>query len=371
MKTIAVIFGGKSLEHDISILTGIQVISNLKQNYAVVPIYIDQKGVWWTGSQLVLLETFQNFDKKTANKCELRPPENCLFVKKMFGFKKQKIDVAILALHGQNGEDGSVQGLFELCEIPYSGSNITSSAITMDKAFCKMILKQNNIPTPNFKTFFDFQWEENKDFVLDEIEKAFDFNVVIKPARAGSSIGVTKCSSKAEVNSAIDVAFCFDTKIVAEQVVTNFKEVNVACVGSERQTKTSVFEEVVSNHKILDFEEKYLNCNATRTVDKKFDEKTTNEILKLSKKAFKVCECGGVVRMDFFVTENKVMLNEINSIPGSMANYLFKDMTFSALCDNLIELAEQKFLEKQKLITTYHSNALSAFKDISNSKIFK
>ncbi len=371
MKTIGVIFGGKSLEHDISILTGLQVVANLRQDYDVVPIFVDKFGCWWTGDKLIMIETFQDFNTKNAKKCWLCPSEKCLFVKSGLRTKQKKIDAIILALHGQNGEDGAIQGLLELCEIPYTSCGVFSSALTMDKAFCKMILMQNGIKTPTFQTFFDFEWKKNKDVVLENIKEKFNFNVVVKPSKAGSSIGVAKCQTKDEVIFAMETAFCFDNKVIVEELISDFKEVNVACVGNLQFLKISVFEEVKSSHEILDFDEKYLNSNATRIVDQKFDKQTTEKILQTAKKAFKVCECFGVVRMDFFVTENEVLLNEINSIPGSMANYLFKDMNFSKLCDLLIKLAEDRANDNKKLLKTYNSNALSAFKNLPNTKLFK
>lgn len=372
MKTVAVVFGGKSLEHDISILTGLQVLSNLNQDYKVVPIFIDKQGIWWTGEKLKEFNTFLNFNEKGLKQCFLIAGHKKLFLKGKLKTKSQNIDVFILALHGQNGEDGAIQGLFEMCEIPYSSCGVMSSAITMDKAFCKMVLKQNQISTPDFLSFCECEWKTNTQKLLDEIKNKFDFQVVVKPATAGSSIGISRCFCENDLKKAVDISFCFAEKVIVEQAISNFKEINLACVGDKQSVTLSVFEEVVSNKQFLDFDEKYVNsAKVKRIVDAKLSSKVSNQIQSMAKKAFLVCDCFGVVRMDFLVTENQVFLNEINSIPGSMANYLFKKVSFAKLCEKLVDLAIIRAKNKEKLLKTYNSQALQAFSLVSNQKLFK
>lgn len=362
MKTIGVIFGGKSLEHDISILTGLQVISNLKVSYSVVPIYIAKDGKWWTGEKLKKLESYLSFNKQKLNSCYLIPNSKNLFIKTKLRTKEKQIDALMIALHGQNGEDGAIHGLLKLSGIPFSSSDVLGSALTMDKVVLKMILKGNGLNTPNFFSFSKTSWEKDKESVLDEIEKSFDFNVVIKPARAGSSIGVTRCKTREEVKEAIEVAICFDTKIIVEEAISNFREINVAVLGNGEKTKISCFEEVKHEREILDFDEKYLNAkDVTRIVDVKLEKNITEKIKEIAQKSFELCECFGVVRMDFFVKDDEVLLNEINSIPGSLANYLWKDLSFERLCDALISFAEKRQKEEEKLVLNYDTNVLKDF----------
>lgn len=364
MKNIAVIFGGKSVEHDISILTGLQVISNLSGEYNVIPIYISRTGEWWTGEKLTNMSTFTDFNEIGLSKCWLVPHSDKLFMKKFIKIREHNLDNIILALHGANGEDGTVQGLIELCEIPYTSAGVLGSALTMDKVVSKMIMKECEIATPEFLTFYKHSWQKNKKQILKEIKEKFKNNVVVKPARAGSSIGVSKCANSDEVKDAIDLALCFDFKIIVEQAISDFREVNVACIGLEDDVEVSVLEEIKGAYNILDFDKKYINSKSVeRVVDVKLDKKIKDEICTFAKKIFTACECMGVVRLDFFVENktNKVLLNEINSIPGSMANYLFKNMNFTALLDKLLALSEKRQKQKENLSYLYKSDALINF----------
>ena len=370
MKTIAVIFGGKSVEHDISIITGLQVIKNLSDQFLVVPIYISRDGDWFVGEKLKDIKFFVNFCEKGLHKCYFTPNDSSLKIRTKFKIKSQKIDSVILALHGVNGEDGSIQGLLELSKIPYSSSSILGSGLTLDKVLTKIVLKESGIRTPDFIYFYVDEFELNKKEILDKI-KSLKTNVVIKPARAGSSIGIKKCKTSKEIIDAINLAKCFDNKIIVEQAIENFREVNIACLGLENDIKMSVIEEV-SGTDILSFDQKYINSQQVkRVVDVNLDKQLESEIKSIAKKAFKIFECGGVVRFDFFITENnEVMLNEINSIPGSLANYLFKDLTFSQILNCLIELSEQKKKIKDNLTYLYSSKALLNFSNFE-SKLTK
>ncbi|MBR1925234.1 MAG: D-alanine--D-alanine ligase [Clostridia bacterium] len=360
MKTIAVIFGGKSVEHDISIITGLQTIKNLSDDVLTIPIYISREGNWFTGEKLKDINFFVNFSEKGLHKCFFTPNSSFLNIKKL-KTKKQKIDNVILALHGANGEDGSIQGLLELVGVPYTSSGILGCGLCLDKVLTKMILKQNNIKTPDFCYFYADEFEENPKEILKEI-KSFKSSVVIKPARAGSSIGIKKCKTEQEITEAINLAKCFDNKIIVEQAIENFREVNIACLGLENEVKTSVIEEV-KGAEILSFDQKYINSQQVeRVIDIKLDKNIETEIKDIAKKAFKIFECSGVVRFDFFITEQKeVMLNEINSIPGSLANYLFKDLTFFKMLNSLIKISEQKKQTKDNLTYLYSSKALLNF----------
>ena len=167
MQNIVVIFGGKSVEHDISIITGLQVISNLKENHNVIPIYISREGIWLTGKKLEMLSSFTNFCMSGLTECHIKPHSKFLYVKKWLKEKRVSVDCAILALHGANGEDGSIQGLLELSQIPYVGSSVLGSALTMDKAVLKMLLFQHKIPTPNFVVFTQKDYQEN--YLINQI----------------------------------------------------------------------------------------------------------------------------------------------------------------------------------------------------------
>jgi len=374
MKNIAVIFGGKSVEHDISIITGLQVIANLNKEYNVIPIYISREGEWWTGDKLIMMSSFINFSKIGLGQCWFIPHSKELCVKKYIRIKKVKIDNVILALHGVNGEDGSVQGLLQLCEIPFSSAGVMGSSLTMDKIICKKVLQASDINTPDFYTFYSQNWAKNSKKILQDIKEKFNNKVVVKPARAGSSIGVTKCNSAVQIKKAIEGALYFDNKIIVEQAIEDFREVNIACMGLENNVDISCIEEIKGVENILDFEKKYIeSIGVERIVDVKLGDMIENKIQEIAKKAFTICECMGIVRMDFFVEKktNKVWLNEINSIPGSMANYLWKGQSFSHLLDKLLELGEKRQQERSALTYLFKSQALVNFDVIPNGKIYK
>lgn len=371
MKNIVVIFGGKSVEHDISIITGLQVVKNLNNKHNVIAVYIARDGCFWTGEKLKKTKTFINFDTSNLNRCYFVPHSKKLYINKFFKDKKINVDNVILALHGANGEDGTIQGLLELCEIPYTSAGVMGSALTMDKVMCKNILCAGGIKTPQFISFYASDWEINPKSILKEIKQKFENSVFIKPARAGSSIGVSKCSSVEEIETAINVAKCFDFKIIAEEVVSNFKEVNIACVGLENNVELSCLEEIRGAGNVLDFEKKYIKSGSVqRIVDVKLKKEIKEKIESMAKKAFTLCECMGVVRMDFFVCEDKVLLNEINSIPGSMANYLWKGLSFEMLLEKLLDLSEIRQKQKNKLTYLYKSQAIVNFES-KNGKMNK
>ncbi len=374
MKNVVVIFGGKSVEHDISIITGLQILSHLKKDYCVFPIYIARNGEWWTGQKLFNIKTYSNFDTSGLNKCYFVPHCKKLFISKLVKTKKVCISNVILALHGVNGEDGTIQGLFELCEIPYTSAGVMGSSLTMDKVLCKSVLKYADINTPDFISFYTSEWELNPKAILKEIKEKFNNKVVIKPARAGSSIGVASCSNVKEIEQAICVAKSFDYKIIVEQALEDFQEVNIACMGIENEVELSACEEINAKSKILDFNKKYIDSNYTeRIVDVKLESEIKSKIQNMAKTAFKVCECMGVVRMDFFVENKtgKVWLNEINSIPGSMANYLWKDLSFEKLIDKLIAFSEKRREKQNNLTYLYRSEALVNFDSVKSKKIKK
>lgn len=371
MKNIAVIFGGKTVEHDISIITGLQVISNLIEKYNIIPIYISRDGVWLTGKKLTSFSSYENFCEKGLKICYLKPHSQFLYIENFLKTKMVKIDYIILALHGANGEDGSIQGLLQLCQIPYVGSGILGSSVTMDKAVLKRMLEHEGIKTPKFLCFYEEEFKQNEKAILEKIKHELGKNVVIKPDRAGSSIGVRVCVSAKEIKDAIELALCFDNKVIVEEYVTNFREINIACFGDKQDIVFSKLEEVVSKDKILSFDEKYINGDETqRIIDVKLDQEIENKIKEYAKRAFYVCEMSGVCRMDFFLkVDGEVMLNEINSIPGSMANYLF-DLSFCELLEKLMDLAQKKYDEKEKLTYLYNSSALVNFEK-ANGKIKK
>lgn len=366
---ILVVFGGKSAEHDISIITGLQVLKNVNRNkFDVFPLYISKKGEFLFGKKLENFETYANFNENKFKKVAFIPGTKNIYFKQAGLLKKGfEVDCMVMCLHGLNGEDGTVQGLFELCEIAYTSCNVVSSAICMDKAIMKDVLRANNILTPNNISFHktEFYLEEEK--FLKIVEKQFNFCCFVKPANLGSSIGISKSTTKEQFQEAVEIAFSYDDKVVVEKAIENAVEVNCAVVGNDDTQIASSLEYPKTWGSFLSFEEKYLarENKVLEASTVKLSNETQKQIQEIAKKAFKIFECSGVVRIDFLVEKQSetIYLNELNSIPGSLAFYLFKDqnISFETLINKLINLAKQKHASKISNKYSYSSGALANF----------
>ena len=354
-KNIAVIFGGKSTEHDISILTALQAMEHIdREKYNVYPIYITKQGKWFCDERFLKLSTFENFCEKGLKEVAVLPNENYLFVKSFGAFKKdKKIDCALLALHGKNGEDGSIQGLMELANIPYTSSGILASSLGMNKLAQKIYFEGLDLP---LVPYFSLTKDEYKKLGEKIGNIDFSFPVVIKPNRQGSSIGICFCKDKKMLQYAIDFAFKLDDTVVIEKAVENLKEVNISAMKIDGEILLSETEQPISQNSILTFADKYIGSQgtkrksgsvATKSCDNKMQKcKGSNQsgLQNLSRKipadidenqkrliesyAFEIyekMECGGVIRIDFIIDEltQSIYVNEVNTIPGSFAYYLW------------------------------------------------
>ncbi len=375
-QNIAVIFGGKSSEHDISIITASQVLKNLnKQKYNIIPVYITKSGKWFYLKKFFDISFFSSFNVKNKGVTEvgLFADSNTLFKKRKLRHKQLfKIDVAIVAMHGVNGEDGTVAGLLQLCDIPFTSPGSISAGICMDKVFMKKIFESEKFPVLPYVHFYRSEFLKAKEKVVKRLEKELDYPIIIKPANLGSSIGINICRNFEELVLAIEVACHYDKKILAERAVENLREINCSVLGVGQNVKASELEEPVSWKSYLSFEEKYLTKNKNskggmhnlkRIMPAKISKKISKQIKALSLKAFKALNCKGVVRIDYIIDEdeNKVYINEINTIPGSFAFYLweYEGMSFETLLDELIKIAKIDKLEKQKNTYTYSSSVLN------------
>ena len=374
MKNLVVLFGGKSVEHDISIITGLQIMQNVHPIYNVIPIYITKEGRWLTGEKLKDVEFYANLDESKLKVCYFSTTNNKLKIKNMLGIKEIEIDCVLMALHGSNGEDGTVQGLLELCGVPYTSTSVLGSAVCMDKAITKAVLNANNIKTPQYYSFLISEYKENKSNVLSMLKDVYEFPLIVKPCRLGSSVGIIKCKNEKELESAIEFASHFDNKIIVEKAIEDFKEVNIACLGIGNKVEFSVLEQVESDGDILNFDEKYIKPKHSRKVNVKLEDEIISVICEYAKKAFVACDCSGCVRMDFFVdSNNEVWLNEINTIPGSMAFYLWKGskISFGQLINKLISMAKEKKKQKEDLNYVFKTEALVNFSKLKSGKMHK
>lgn len=390
-ENIAVIFGGKSTEHDISIITGLQTLSNVdRTKYSVIPIYISKSGDFYTGSVLEKISTYSESleENKEVQKAFIFPRENALFTAKNTKNKSRlkikkicDISCAIVCCHGINGEDGTLQGLLELSNIPYTSSGVLASAISMDKIVMKDVFVANQIKTSEYTYFNRGDYILDKDAVLDNIERLLSYPIFIKPSNLGSSIGISKCMCIEDLKRGIDIAINYDSRILAERGIEENIEVNCAVLGNVDYQVASRVEYPESWGDFLSFDEKYIQRNKDSKLEaetqkdriksekprEKLSAVLEDEVKEIAKKAFKVFNCSGIVRVDSLVCKqsNEIYLNEINTIPGSLAFYLFKDIgyDFKGLLNRLIDIAKKEKNRKEKNKLSYESFALMNFKE--------
>lgn len=369
MINLAVFFGGRTAEHDVSIITGTQFIENAdKSKYNVLPIYISRKGEWYYGKQLADARFFLNpdFSQKGIEKVFFFPEAGArmLYKKGRFGLKEVgMIDVAAIAMHGMHGEDGTLQGLFELADMPYTSAGVTGSAVGMDKIIMKAAFKGLGIPVLDCIYFSRVEYEKDASSILKKAEDATPYPMIVKPASLGSSIGITKAKNREELKTGIDVAMHFDRRILIEPAIQDLTEINCAVIGLGSEAKVSLCERPVTTKEVLDFSEKYLhNQNGSkgmksldRELPAKISKEMEEEIHRLSLEIFKGLDMAGVVRIDFMIdnASNTLYANEINTIPGSFAFYLYEPMgiSYAQLIDILVENALKR--NKQKAASQF------------------
>lgn len=377
---VGVMFGGRSVEHEVSIVTGHQVIENIdRSKYEVTPVYVSREGDWYIGEELLDMKNFKNIKSLLPQlKRVFLPPvpsmNNIFFYPFKTGlFKKEaetlKLDVIFPAFHGMHGEDGTIQGLFQLANIPYVGSGVTGSAVGMDKIVMKDIFKANDIPIARYAWFLRREYKKNSDAVIAKIEGKIKYPMFVKPANLGSSIGISKAKDRQGLYNAIEIAIRYDRKIIVEEGVDNPMEINCSVLGMDDELSASVCEQPVTWQEFLSFDDKYLSGNsskgmksATRRVPAPISDEKSQEIKDLALRAFRVLDCSGVSRIDFLVQKDtmKVYVNEINTLPGSFSFYLWEHegVNFKNLTDKLIQLALKRHEEHNRNIYIFDTELL-------------
>jgi len=384
---IAVLFGGRSTEHEVSIITGVQVANAVnKDNYEVIPIYITKEGKWIKGDQSYLdVATFKNLQKAIEGKSIILPSvepqtkgafqiQSNLLGKNL---RALSIDVVFPAFHGRYGEDGAIQGLLELSGIAYVGCDVESSSIGMDKVIAKIVAESIGIPTLDDVWFSKKQWQKNKKECLEKVNEKLGFDVFVKPAHLGSSIGIGKVKNIKELENALDVAFFYDTKVMVEKSLEEAKEVNISILGNDPY-EFSATEQPLSTGDILSFEDKYISkkgqskgmASAKRVIPAPISNILEKEIKNYSERFFKEIGGEGIARIDYLLKGDKVYFNEINTMPGSLAFYLWKEIgvSFDKLVDKLVNLAFKRSETQHSLTTTFSSNILKRADSKTGSK---
>lgn len=379
MKTnLAVIFGCRSVEHEVSIISAVQAIHSVNsEKYNVIPLYVAKNGEMYTGEHLTKIEEFRNMPEliKKADRVLLaREGENVVLKhldNKLFKKKADiNIDVAFPVVHGTNCEDGTIAGYLEFLGLPYVGCDILSAAVGMDKAIFKDVLASAGLPVLDSVRFTARQYSQRKDEITAEIKAKCPFPVIVKPVNLGSSIGITKADNEQEMQEAISLAASFSDKILVEHAVSNLREINCSVLGDSDSAEASVCEEPFMHDKILSYEDKYMGNSGSkgmaslgRKLPADIPTEKSDEIRNLSVEIFKAIGASGVVRIDYLLDDKtgEVFANEINTIPGSLSFYLWEatGLKYSDLIDRLVDLAFRRQRNRENLTFTINTNILS------------
>ena len=387
---LGIFFGGKSVEHEIAVITMSQAISAINPDkYEIVPIYISKEGVMYTGDDLLDLYAYKDMEvllKRSYKVCVVNDGKGVKVMRcpaPLIGKRVlNTIDVAFPIMHGTNGEDGTIAGFLNMLGIPVVGPDILASSIGMDKILMKKVLKESGLPVVDYVSFYSMEYIKDEEKILNEITEKLAFPVIVKPGNLGSSVGIKKASDKAELEEAIEFAMEFSDRVIVEKAVVDLKEINCSVIGNITETEASVCEEPFFSDEILSYADKYMGGNASKNKagikgisgakgmavsDKKLpadisDEKR-DEIQKLAQETFKVLGCSGVARIDFLMDKEtkKVYVNEINTIPGALSYYLWEatGKTFEQEMDQVIDIALKRHREREKLTFSYDQNILA------------
>ena len=397
---VGVALGGVAPEHEVSIISALQAAAALdRDRYTPVPLYIAKDGTWYTGPPLLNVDRYTDLDAllDAATPVALRPtPHGHLelieardagaFERFAHPPRRRRVDVMLLGLHGGAGEDGGLQGLCETFNVPYTSTGVFGSALGMDKVMSKRVCEQAGIPVVDFVAFREDEWAYREEAGLDRCEAEIGYPVVVKPARCGSSIGIARADTRAELDAAVEDAFRYDDKVIVERAVDPMREINCSVLGDAHEATPSVLEEPKpsDDDEVLTFQDKYMRedgedakgggaktaadgpegmASLDRIVPAPLSDERTEHIQDLAVRLFHLFECAGVVRIDFMIDEetDQLYFNEINTIPGSFSFYLWEPsgVPFDELVGRLVEIARRRHREHNGRVRTYDVNLLS------------
>ncbi len=375
---VGVFFGGRSTEHEISVISANQAMAAINSDkYEVIPVYITKQGRWYTGDALRDVANYRDI-RSLLERCTpvyMKPVygDYNLYSDKAVGLFGKKgpvatLDVAIPVLHGSNGEDGIFEGVLETIGIPYAGCNTLASANGMDKITMKMILRAEGIPVVDYVWFTDKEWSDRRDNVISRIENELGYPVIVKPANLGSSVGIGRATDRDQLIDRINDAERYSTRIIVEHMVEQLQEINCAVLGDCDEFETSVLEEPIKSGEILSYTDKYMGGSkgtkgmqaSQKRIPADLPADVTERIRFLAGETFRVLSCHGVSRVDMIVdrADGKIYVNEINTIPGSLSFYLWEacGLRFDALMERLVRLALKRKRESDSKTVSYDQN---------------
>jgi len=385
---VGVFFGGQSVEHEVSIISGIQAIYAFnREKYDIIPVYITKENEMYVGESIDKIEEYKSIPallKKSQKVILVNEGKKLNIVRypmKKFGNNViNSIDVAFPIVHGTNVEDGTLQGYFRTLCIPYVGCDVTASAVGMDKYVMKTVLKDNDIPVLDCVCCDVKKYNASPDEVVNRIESKIGYPVIVKPVNLGSSVGIKVAKNKSELEDAFDYAFQFANKLLIEKAIMNLREINCSVLGDYETAEASECEEPIGSDEILSYEDKYLSGNGgsksdggskgmtslSRKLPAPLTPEKREEIRELAVRTFKVLNCNGVSRIDFMIDKDtdQLYVNEINTIPGSLSFYLWDPVgvKYDELLDRMISLALKRDRELGEISYSFDTNILSGVK---------
>ncbi len=374
-KNIAVIFGGRSTEHDVSIITAhTPIIQSLLATgqFNVWPVYIAKDGSWYSDKAMNDLAYFKqdNFEKQLVKqkKIQILFDNGLKIIWSGIRTKMVQVDIAFPAMHGTFGEDGSLMGFLRMADIPFVGCDLFASTVSMDKVLTKQVLAIENIPVVPYFWFTKNDWEIDKSTWIERISK-LKWPLFVKPVHLGSSIAITKVNKNSELENAIEVAFHYDDKILVEESVENLIEVTLPIMGNEELILAAI-ERPLNKTEFFDFSDKYLSGNKKSgganseysEIPANIDKELARQVEDLGKRTYRTLGCSGISRIDFLIDRlsNHVFVNEVNTLPGSLYHHNWKKVGVSGveLVVKLIALAEERFISQKKTTYIFDSDIL-------------
>ncbi len=381
-KQVGVLFGSRSCEREVSIISAVQLMKHVNTEVCdVIPVYIHEDGTWYTGEKLKELSAFTPFEGEKNGivkvYLDLTAGSGALLRQRKGStlFAKDRIevvaraDVFIVVMHGLNGEDGTVQGLLELANIPYTSTGVAGSALGMDKIMMKQFFKGGGLPVLPGESCLRSAFAKNPDEEIERLEKALGYPVFVKPANLGSSIGVSRADSREMLKESLELAFEYDRRVLVEKGLDRPIELNCSVRGFDGEVKASPIEMPISHEDFLNFGQKYLAGGGSkgmaslhRVLPAPIEDELKEQIQEMSRTIFRMMDCKGVVRIDYMYDRESggLFITEINTIPGSMAYYLWENagLRYSGLIDEMIRYAEKAWEEKNRANYAYTSDIL-------------
>ncbi len=381
-KQIGVIFGSRSCEREVAIISAVQLMRHMdREKYDVIPVYIDENGNWYTGEKLTDINAFKPFRAESSGVIKVFPDLSSgsgalLTIRKgngLFGREKiemvARIDVYVVVMHGLNGEDGTLQGLLELANVPYTSTGVAGSALGMDKIMMKQFFRGADLPVLPGLWFTRSEYEQDCKAVTGRVEAEIGFPVFVKPANLGSSIGVSRADDQDTLKDSLELAFEYDRRVLVEKGLDKPIELNCSVAGYDQHIEASPIEMPINNDEFLDFRDKYLSSGGSkgmaslhRILPAPIEEELKDRIQEMSREIFRMLDCKGVVRIDYMFDRNeeKLYITEINTIPGSLAFYLWENagIPYRELIDRMIGYAEKAFEDKNRANYAYSSDIL-------------